>query len=387
MEVQIGSKLSLINAFHLAIAEAKKGYGFVSPNPAVGCVFLDKNFALVSKGFHQKYGGPHAEVEAFKGLKSPSLVDGGYAIVTLEPCAHFGKTPPCAELLAKLPLKEVHYGLKDPNPLVSGKGLEILRNVGIEVVEAPEEVRADLEDLCEVFLVNQNFKECFVGLKLASSLDGMMCLSSGESQWITSERAREQGHFLRAKYGAVLTTARSVIRDNSRLNSRVKPFLNKEIPVAIIDEEGEMASFLQDSLLLKARSAEQVCVFTLEKNFSSFKSFPKIQLKVLEMKNNQPDLRDVFRSLHEMSWPSVLVEAGPSLTSALVGQGLYHRLELFLGNKILGSNVLGSWTKGLGPSSMAEVKGVTRPKVQTFGEDIFLSGRNSDSFKPLFLQA
>lgn len=385
MEVQIGTKLSLVDAFRLAIAEGKKGYGFVSPNPAVGCVFLDKNFGFISKGFHQRYGGPHAEVEAYNGLINSSLLEGGHAVVTLEPCAHFGKTPPCAELLAKLPLKEVHYGIKDPNPLVSGKGLDILSRAGIAVTQAPDEVRGELEDLCEVFLVNQNFKECFVALKLASSLDGMMCLPGGESQWITSQVAREQGHFLRAKYGAVLSTAKSVMKDDSQLNSRVEPFLNKKIPVAILDEQGELPSFLPKSSLLRVRSAEQIYIFTPQEHFPKFKALRSLQLKVLEIKNEKPDLKSVFRSFYEMKWPSVFVEAGPSLTSALMEQDLYHRLELFIGNKFLGSNTLGSWTKGLSPSSMAEVKGLIRPQVQTLGEDIFISGRNSSSFKPLFL--
>lgn len=388
MEIQIGTPLSIREAFELAVSEARKGLGFVSPNPPVGCVVLDRHGNFLSSGYHQRFGGPHAEVEAINKITDPSLLKGAVVIVTLEPCAHHGKTPPCAEMLAKLPLSEVHYGLKDPNPLVAGKGIEVLRKAGIEVVTAPSEMQIALELLVESFLTNQKYKECFVGVKAASSLDGMMCLENRESQWITSEAARLQGHRLRAQYGAVLTSANSLINDNSRLNARVAPFENKSIPVFILDEQGRCGEFLPKSNLLSLREPSEIFVFTFKEHLTKCKGLPSSQL--IEMEPNDEGLfrlDEVFRRIWDLNTASVMVEAGPQLTSALVSQGLFHRLELFIGNKILGANSTGSWTKGLMPSRMDETISLKHIRFQTFGEDLLVSGRNPSSFQPLFFQA
>lgn len=384
MEIQVGSLISIQEAFSLAISEAKKGLGFVSPNPPVGCVLLDRNGKLLSVGHHRRFGGPHAEVEAVNKLADTALLKGGSAIVTLEPCAHFGKTPPCAEFLAKLGLSKVYYGLKDPNPLVAGKGLEILKDAGIEVIEAPEVSRIELELLAEAFLINQRYRECFVGVKVASSLDGMMCLENKESQWITSDMARLQGHRLRAHYGAVLTSAASLIKDNSKLNSRVMPFEKNSIPLFILDEDGKSAEFLPGSELLKVRKASEIFIFIGQKSESNFKNFSSAQVIVMDLKEGLFDLAEVFRHLWKAGVPSVMVEAGPQLTSALISQGLFHRLELFLGNKILGTNTTGSWTKGLKIESMNQTLSLAHIKFHSFAEDIWVSGRNPKSFQSLF---
>lgn len=387
MEIQVGAPLSIREAFQLAIHEAKRGQGFVTPNPLVGCVVLDQKGRLLSTGYHSRFGGPHAEVEAINKIKDPALLKGATVIVTLEPCAHHGKTPPCAELLAKFPLSQVHYGLKDPNPLVAGKGLEILKRAGIETVEAPEDLQVELELLAEVFLTNQRHKECFVAVKAASSLDGMMCLENCESQWITSETARLQGHRLRAHYGAILTSASSLMRDNSRLNARVHPFEEKRIPVFILDGQGRSADFLPSSGLLSVREKTDVFVFTSKEHVSKFKDLPASQRIEMELHEGLFKMDEIFRHLWELKVSSVMVEAGPKLTSTLISKGLFHRLELFIGNKILGVNPTGSWTKGLSPTRMDKTLSLKHIRFQTLGEDLLISGRNPSSFQPLFFQA
>lgn len=384
MEIKIGAQLSITEAFRLAIKEGERGFGSVSPNPAVGCVFLDKDHRLLSVGHHEFFGGPHAEVNAFQNIKDLSELKGGRAVVTLEPCAHVGKTPPCAEMLAKLPLSDVHYGLPDPNPLVNRQGIKILEAAGIKVFEAPGEIKNELEDLAEIFLVNQRYNEIFVGLKLASSLDGMMALPGGESQWITSSLARDHGHFLRAKYGAVLSTARSVKRDNSALNSRLQKFENKVIPAIVVDEDGISADFLKSSRLLSVRSPNDLLIFTDSLNKSKFDWLPKKSVEVVDKKDSYLDLSQVFLRLRDLGFSSVLVEAGPQLTSTLVAEGLFHRIELFMGNKILGSSSTGSWTKDLRSKSIEQALALQGVKFTPFGEDILISGRNPKSFNPLF---
>ena len=145
---QIGDQLTLEQAMRLAISEAKKGTGFVSPNPLVGCVIVDSNNRLISVGYHALYGHHHAEVDALKKITDPKLLEGATVYVTLEPCAHEGKTPSCAKALAKLPIKKVVYGLHDPFPLVSGKGAAIVREAGIEAVELKDvpDLMADVRE-------------------------------------------------------------------------------------------------------------------------------------------------------------------------------------------------------------------------------------------------
>lgn len=383
MEVKIGQKFSIDEAFSIAIEEAKKGLGFVAPNPPVGCVVLDKEKRFLSKGFHKKWGGPHAEVEALNQIDDKSLLEGATVIVTLEPCSHYGKTPPCAELLSKFPLSEVHYGLKDPNPLVSGGGIQLLERAGIKVFSADLKWKSSLEELMEIFFTHQRHGECFVGLKVASSLDGKMSLANGESQWITGEKAREQGHRLRALYGAILTTARSILRDGSKLNARVFPFEQKNIPVFLLDRKAQTAVDLMSSPLLTVREASDVYIFTKPENISKFD--PAFHILPLSEESDFFNLKEVFQKIKGCGFSSILVEAGPQLCSALISQGLFHRLELFMGHKILGEAPESSWTKGLNLKAMSEALTLDSTRVQTLEGDIWISGRHPKSYKPLFL--
>ncbi len=164
-------RFSLDQAMKLAMEEALKGAPFVSPNPLVGCVILDSRGQLLSRGFHTAFGQPHAEVEALKGLSTEQL-KGAHVVVTLEPCAHQGKTPSCAKLLASLPIAKVTYGLIDPNPLVAGQGVEILHAAGIKTELYQGPLQDELEEVCEEFLWNFRRQEIFVALKVAQSLDG-----------------------------------------------------------------------------------------------------------------------------------------------------------------------------------------------------------------------
>lgn len=175
-------------AMQLALSEAYKGALRVSPNPLVGSVVLNSQGQFLSSGYHEFYGGPHAEVNALRGLSAEEL-KGAHVFVTLEPCAHEGKTPSCAKMMAKLPLKKVTFGLIDPNPLVAGQGAQILLDAGIEAEVfssadpgLDQEIKSRLEEVCEVFLWNFRRKKVFVAMKMASSADGQVALRSGESQ-------------------------------------------------------------------------------------------------------------------------------------------------------------------------------------------------------------
>ena len=195
-----GEKISSDGAMELALRVAYLGAAHVSPNPLVGCVIVDENHNFVACGYHERYGEAHAEISALNKIADVerALLKNSTFYVTLEPCAHQGKTPSCARTLSLLPIKKVIYGLQDPNPLVSGQGAQILKNASIEaeVYEVP--LKVQLFELVEVFLKNFTQKKIFVAGKIASSLDGLMALKNGESKWITSVLAREFSHELRS---------------------------------------------------------------------------------------------------------------------------------------------------------------------------------------------
>ena len=169
--------ISVEDAFLLAMIEAEKGAAHVSPNPLVGCVIVDADHRVIATGHHAKYGQSHAEVDALRKL-TPEQLNHATMYVTLEPCAHEGKTPSCAKALAKLPLTRVVYGLEDPNPLVRGQGADILRAAGIDAVEYQGPLKNELRNLCEIFLKNFTEKKIFVAAKIASSLDGQIAMKS-----------------------------------------------------------------------------------------------------------------------------------------------------------------------------------------------------------------
>jgi diaminohydroxyphosphoribosylaminopyrimidine deaminase/5-amino-6-(5-phosphoribosylamino)uracil reductase len=183
-------------AMKLAIEEAARGAGFVAPNPLVGCVILSRDGALIGRGHHERIGEGHAEVRALESVADVSQLNAAQVFVTLEPCAHQGRTPSCAEALAKLPIASVTYGLEDPNPLVAGKGAEILRAAG-KTVQIFGGLKTELEEACEIFLMNMREKRAFVALKAAASLDGKIALPDGSSQWITGEESRAHVQSLR----------------------------------------------------------------------------------------------------------------------------------------------------------------------------------------------
>ncbi|HAG90714.1 MAG TPA: bifunctional diaminohydroxyphosphoribosylaminopyrimidine deaminase/5-amino-6-(5-phosphoribosylamino)uracil reductase RibD [Bdellovibrionales bacterium] len=381
MAIQIGQKLNSKEAFELAIFEARKGLGFVAPNPPVGCVILDKEDRLLAVGHHQKFGGAHAEVNAVQSVKDPEKLKGAKVFVTLEPCSHFGKTPPCADLLCGLPVSEVHFGVKDPNPKVSGRGLEKIQSAGIQIVSAPESVQEELQNLIRVFWVNQTEQRCFVALKVASTLDAQMALPNGESQWITGTEARTQGHILRAHYGSILTTAKSVLRDNSSLNARVEPFNEKEIPVFVLDPEGSLASTLKNLNLSKVRRPESLFVITTGAQASRFEGvMASEQICKMETPQGQFSLKEVLQWVWDRGGASVMVEAGPNLISQFVSAKTFDQLELFLAPQIFGVASEMSWSQSLGLTKMSQALKFQKVSYQPLGQDLWISATHRSNF-------
>src|SRR5690606_26256776 len=183
------------------------------------CVVLNSKNELLATGRHERFGGDHAEINALKKIKNSDDLKGSKWFVTLEPCAHEGKTPSCAKKLATLPIGEVTYGLKDPNPSVAGQGAKILVDAGIRA-HVFNELQDELEELCESFLWNMREQKTFVAIKTATSMDGQIAHRSGESKWITGESARQHSHFLRACFDAIGIGKETVLKDRPALDVR-----------------------------------------------------------------------------------------------------------------------------------------------------------------------
>ena len=344
----MNKSMNVEQAMQLAIEEAYKGTPFVSPNPPVGCVVLDKNGNFLKAGHHEKFGGPHAEVHAVQGLSAEQL-RGAHVIVTLEPCAHEGKTPSCAKMLAKLPIAQVTYGLVDPNPQVAGQGAQILVAAGIKVQifssadpDLDKEIKIQLEEVCEAFLKNFREKKIFVALKVASSLDGQIALKNGESKWITGERSREYVHYLRACYDAVITGSGTVSLDDPAMNIR-HPEIKKENKVVVLDSEGKLLSNFADLRLAKTHSFRNLiwCVAAemhaqLHANFKHMEECPLI-LSLKTQVSGEFDLEDLLSQLWDLGLRSAMIEAGGTTASAFLRAKIVDRLYLFQAPTLLGA--------------------------------------------------
>jgi diaminohydroxyphosphoribosylaminopyrimidine deaminase/5-amino-6-(5-phosphoribosylamino)uracil reductase len=373
-----GDPLNLVQAMKLAISEGRRGMGWVSPNPPVGCVILGSSGELLSTGYHRACGESHAEIEALEALSDKSLLQGATLVVTLEPCAHQGRTPSCARHLAQLPLKKVVYGLRDPNPMVAGKGHKILEEAGVEVELYTGDTQ-ELEELVEVFFHNIEKKMPFTSLKVASSLDGMMAMQNGESQWITSEEARAQGHWLRGVYDAVLIGVGTYLADNPGLDARHEDFSNKVNRVVLLDPQGLSLKSLPSSRLVQKRSERHITVATLPRMADSFvKSLPELDVLPLELnkQGNGFHLETLLKEFLLRDICSLYVEGGQQVYSSFLMESLVQRLYLFFGSKVLGGKNGLCWTADLNIPSLANAVSLDRLRMQTIGDkDFMLTGR------------
>lgn len=307
---------------------ALKADGKTSPNPLVGCVVLDKNGKEISTGYHKKYGDLHAEAEALNKLDNEA--QGGTLIVNLEPCSHWGKTPPCADLIIKKGIKKLVVGMRDPNPLVSGEGIEKCKKAGIEIIE--NILHDEAVKLNEVFIKNMTQKATFIAIKVATTLDGKIATKTGSSKWITSEKARAEVQKIRNRYDAILTTSSTVIKDNPSMTCSIKGGKN---PVKIILDRELKTDF--NSKIYTSNNKKIYIV--VDENISDAKT-PAVPRHTVIIKcpanNYKLDLNYLFRKLFELGIRSILVEAGGKLNGELVSLGLADKIYQFIAPKILG---------------------------------------------------
>ena len=314
-----------------ALALAAKARPISPPNPSVGCVIV-RDGTVLGEGFTQKTGSDHAEIQAIKDAYARGgNIAGATVYVTLEPCSHYGRTPPCALRLIKEKVARVVVACLDPNPLVAGRGVVMLRQAGIEVQVGVLEQEA--WQMNAGFMTRMTEQRPWVRAKVAMSLDGFTALGNGESQWITGEAAREDGRRWRCVAGAVLTGLGTVLADNPSLTARVEGKLQERQPLKVL---------VDSSLRVNAENRffdeGQVLVVCVQKNDAKIQQLAAREAEVLQLPgaDNRVDLKALLSELARREVNEVHVEAGSILTGEMLRQNLVDELLVYVAPKILG---------------------------------------------------
>ncbi len=329
---------------------AKQAQGETSPNPLVGCIVLNDIGEIISTGYHKKYGENHAERDALLKLDDAKNCT---LIVNLEPCSHYGKTPPCADLIIEKGVKRVIYGMKDVNPIVAGNGLKKLIDAGIEVIGPI------LEDECrklnEIFIKNQVEHKTFVALKTATTIDGKIATSTNDSKWITSDFAREEVRNIRKRYDAILTSSSTILADNPTMEHKCKVILDSKLKT-----NSQMTIYKQGKIF----------VFHSLKNQSSL-SNNNLQYIYTPTVNNKLGIEFILEELYKRGIMSVLIEAGGKLNGSFLPyiDRLYH----FVAPKILGDNNGKSCFYGKEVEKISNCTNLNFESVELFPPDILVN--------------
>ncbi|MGL4572463.1 MAG: bifunctional diaminohydroxyphosphoribosylaminopyrimidine deaminase/5-amino-6-(5-phosphoribosylamino)uracil reductase RibD [Clostridium sp.] len=348
-----------------AIELAKKGEGYVNPNPMVGCVIVKKD-KIIGEGYHERFGGHHAEVNAIKS--ATESIEGGTIYITLEPCTHYGKTPPCILKVIKEKPKKVVIGVLDPNPLVCGKGMEMLIEEGIEVkVGILEE---ECRELNEVFFHYITKKKPLCILKGAMSLDGKIATKYGESKWISNEKSRKITAEYRHKYSGIMVGINTVLKDNPMLTCRIE---NGISPVRVILDSKLRIPL--DSNIVKDKENKTI-VFTTVKDDKKIEQLNRegVQVIITPIKNSKVQLPFVIEKLYELNIDSLLIEGGGTLNDSLFKEGIVDKLKLFIAPKIIGGRDSKNFIAGDGVEFLSEATNIFVKKITNIEGDILIEG-------------
>lgn len=332
------------------------------PNPMVGAVIV-KNDKIVAEGFHKKVGLPHAEIEAFNRIKK-NITVGATLYVNLEPCSHFGKTPPCTDAIIESGIKRVVLCTLDPNPKVSGKGISALKKAGIEVELGLLEKEA--KKLNEVFFTFHQKKRPFIALKFASSLDGKIATYTFDSKGITEKKAVEYSYSLRSKYQAILVGVNTVLFDNPNLGSHSKI---RRDPLRVI-----LDSKLQIPLESQILRDKNVLIATTEAADPIKKEhFKKLGIEVLIFKGNRIPLDKLLKALTEKEVISVLVEGGGEVLGSFIDENLFDKLYAFYSLIIIGGKNAITTVGGKGVDLISQAKKFQVESFKKIGDDFLIT--------------
>lgn len=353
-----------------AISLAQKGLGWTNPNPMVGAVIV-KNGKVIGEGYHRKYGELHAERDALRNCTESAA--GATIYVTLEPCCHQGKQPPCTEAIIQSGITRVVIGSLDPNPLVSGKGVEILRKHNIQV---------DDRLVCNEECIAMNYvffhyirnKQPYMIVKYAQTLDGKIATHNGLSKWITGEKARERVHMDRHRYSAIMVGVNTVIKDDPMLNCRCQDIEKPHNPVRIVCDTRLRTPL--DSRLVKTARQIPTWIATGCTDDERISRYVAAGCEVLQVKNstNEIDIVELMQLIGQRGIDSCICEGGASLNWSVLNSGLVQRVQIYIAPKIFGGKAAPSAVAGAGIDSPDEAITLDDYTVTELGNDILIEG-------------
>lgn len=353
---------------HLALNSAQQGVGRTAPNPAVGAVIVNSG-DVVGVGFHPRAGQPHAEIFALQ--QAGDKAKGAAIYVTLEPCSHHGKTPPCADALIAAGIQSVYIGVVDPNPRVAGRGIEKLQDAGIKVQTGI------LESECRQ-LIKPFSKHIATGLpftiyKVAVTLDGNTATTSGDSQWVSSEASRLHVHQLRDHVEAIMVGVGTVLNDDPLLNTRL-PGGGGHDPLRIVVDS--QLRIDPECRLLTQKSTAKTLIATISTDQGKISSLQNIgaEVVVLPADSGQVSLPALWQELGRKNIHRLLLEGGSTLATEAFNKGLIDQLMLFVAPKLLGGASPFRMFSGFGCTKMADAARLVDVKYQQVGEDLLITG-------------
>lgn len=353
----------------MALSLAGKAKGFTSPNPCVGAVVV-KDDKVVGQGFHRAAGLAHAEVAAIDD--AGTAAKGATLYVTLEPCNHFGKTPPCTQKIIRAGIKKVIVGCKDPNPDVCGGGIAFLQENGIEVTAGILEKEAG--ELIEAFSWHTRKKTPFVILKCAATLDGRTATSTGDSQWITNEKSRAYVHQIRHEADAILVGSGTLHADDPSLTARIKGVQTKD-PVRIILDTH--LSIRQTAKVITQKSFARTIIATGPSAPEEKKSLLEskgVEILEIPLKEEKLDLNHLMIKLGQMSITSLLIEGGSRVAGSALRAGIVNKMLFFLAPKLLGGSDGIPVFEGEGPKLLKHAFELKQMNITLFDTDILVQG-------------
>ena len=347
-----------------AIQLAKQGEGWTNPNPMVGAVIV-KNGRIIGKGYHKKCGELHAERNAIASLTESA--EGATIYVTLEPCCHYGKTPPCTEAIIEQKIKRVVIGSRDPNPKVSGKGIKMLQEAGIEVIE--DFMREECDRLNPVFFHYITTKTPYVVMKYAMTLDGKIATKTGESKWITGEAARAEVQHMRHRYMGIMAGIGTVLADDPMLNVRVEGWKS---PIRILCDSG-LRIPLDGQIVKSAGKYRTIVAYAASENTEAKrKRLHEMGVETIccPDENNQVDLKKLMKYLGEEGIDSILLEGGGTLNDSALRAGIVQEVQAFIAPKLFGGMNSKTPVEGIGVRFPSEAVKLKCTDICQIGEDI-----------------
>lgn len=354
-----------------ALELARKGEGHTSPNPMVGCVVV-KDGRIISEGYHEKYGEFHAERNALTRCTEDTA--GADLYVTLEPCCHQGKTPPCTDIIIEKKIARVFVGSMDSNPLVAGKGVQILRDHGI-YVEAGI-LDAECRKLNEVFYHYIATKTPFVVMKYAMTLDGKIACATGDSKWVTGEIARTQVHRMRGRYRGIMVGIGTVLADDPMLNCRVEGGVD---PVRIICDSN--LHIPTESQIVKTASDIETIVACSQEALESERKQEKIRrlkeagIQIIGTEGaHGVNLVELMKKLGGQNIDSILLEGGGTLNASALEDGIVNKVYAYIAGKLIGGMDARSPVEGMGIDRMADAITLQNMEIEKLGDDFCIVG-------------